>query len=383
MNDKAESDVTCSIEIRMKTKTTGAREIMPVASTQLTTAATSFGGVPGVNLSYRDAQCGGLVLDKLPELAECPRVKVGPIFLVPLAIFPDTCQPLQDNDRPVVLSCKLYDFLAHHMVGVFLKAGFSARQTFQNAFCAFRSFGLKTLSRSPVVMFTMARPAASIEDSLIVRTGGDGQIILAHIHTDDGMGLIGEAISDLGNQHHIEVESAAPFVQGSRPGVPIAEEILALEITAQETNFLPFLNRANRNQVLFRDKAKLATSCAALKRNAALEIKDCLAGSVSVRLHRRIGGGHLALNGASHLGEKTKSGSRFAINFVVQSCDIFAIAHLMGYLANIVQCIAVGLHRALQGFGLFLGWVQFEADGAGNFCHSIYSIARNYVPVKL
>ncbi len=195
-DETAKTDVASSIEIRVKTMTTGnTGEVMapPLATGSMPATATRRAGGSILNMKQGQPHVLGFVGQQGLKLVESPGVKEVPLLLSTLGLRSDSLEVFKGNGGVIVGDGEVSDPSARDMVGVTLHPLFSARQPFLGApdgtgvlsilapLCLFR---LENAAPLAVTAFEMLNATARHEESLGV-AGGNGQVILAPVDADN------------------------------------------------------------------------------------------------------------------------------------------------------------------------------------------------------
>jgi len=314
-----------------------------------TTTRTGFAGIPWVLFCHRESK--RLVGDTLLQLVEGPRVKVCPLRFAVLSTPSDASQVFKDNDRTGILRSKTHDALTDHMINVVLKTSLFARQPFQGAFSTLRAFLLEALSHSPVMTFTLFDLPTADEDSASVRSDSGSKVIHSEVYTDDGLGLLNRCLLGLGFEDDMKIEDSPSSAKSSRSSNP--PKVPGLLFAANEGDFLTAPGGAEGNETLSWNEAEISAPFSTLKHDTAFKAKNSRPSAVPVAPHRSIRGGNLTFSRDDDLRGHSEAGSNILISSLMQTDIVRAIAQLMGDAADIVQDIAICLHRLFEIGSLF------------------------------
>lgn len=291
-------------------------------------------------------------------------MKIRSLLSAMLGSPPNTGQVLKDDDRVRILRGELYDPLADHMIGVALKAGFSTGGISERSLCALCPFALKPCSHSPVVTLTLFNLTTAAEDRVSIWADGRGETIHTEVYADDRLGLFSRHLLNIRLENDVKIKSPFLFAECTRANGPI--KVLGLLLAISESNFLPPASGAERNGILLKDEPEVTTAFAALQDDTAPEVKGGSAVAVPIAPHRGIGTGDLPLGGDSELSGKAEALTNVVIDSLMQAYIVGTVTHLVCNAADIVQRIAISLHRLVEHGNLFGCWIQFQAGGSLN-----------------
>jgi len=343
---------------------------MPIPMTNSTASRASLTGISGVYSDHRNTQGSGLIFNKGAELIKSPRVKIRSLLPTVSGFPPNAREVFQNNDRIGILGGKLYDTLADHMIGVALETGFSARGVSERPLGALCPFALKARSHSPVVVLALFDLTTAAKDRVSIRGNSGGEIIHTEVYADDRFDLFNRNLLNIGFETDVKIKVSLSLAESGRGGSP--SEILGLLLTADEGYLLAFANSADRDYIFLRYNAEIASALASLQEYTSLEIESCFPLTILFAPHCDVGTGDLSFGRDGDLRRKAKPPAHIVVDCLMQDHVIGTIAHFVGFVADVIQRVAICLHRLIKQCGLFCRGIQFQASSSLNLHSNLF-----------
>ena len=296
-------------------------------------------GIPGVNQLHDYPFEPSFILDKVPQLAECPRVLLSPLSLSnrdavsnPLKVF--------KGDTSTAVFCLRNNTLANYMVGIGSKSLFLAGALFKKPFSLLRAVGLKFRPHLGVSLSKTTDGRTGVESP--IRVGSD--VLDTQVYAQKAIRLIRCWLR--GINHNCQVKNA------------ITENKVGLSNLSIESSFLISTN-PDRDK-LATLKSKNRDLVQSLPREDALVIDHSRVG-LEDRLNRAVsfvGFRDFTNSTDSHLGRKPKT-PNILINSLLKAY-LISCFKFEGKSRDVVAGFIESLHCLKEKLVLLLVRRQFN-----------------------
>lgn len=317
------------------------------------TLRASAGSVAGVNQAYQDTGKLGFILDKEPQLTECPRVVLPPLAMSNRDAVADTFEVFKGYSPPAVFGlCN--NTLTDNVIGVSSESLLLLGAFLEKPLGCLRAIGLELRAQFGMALSQAVHLAARV--GLAVRIGGD--IDGAQVNAKKLRGVIPRRLFHLACLQ--KVKFSLPANEVCLPSKVLKK--LKLMLTGNERDPLAPITRPDGYSL----PGQVPGKDTLIVGDTAAVFEDSLGGTVEF-----VGIGHFRQHPDYHLCREIKSITDVVVKNVVQVILAKSLC-LPSMVTDIVGRIVHRLQSRKQGFMLLFSRLQLNLGNQLHTCIIAY-----------